>query len=261
MFPLSSLSSRSITGRETPRRRLKQFQPQLPDSELNLWLAIKDRSVFPMMEAVYLSAMRLRLLEPDPEDAVPNEEKVVLDLWHWNDDYVQPMQKVRAIAMRNRSYRAVWHIKEKKFVQLADPSMENVMPNSGGLYAIGSDDRSYRKEQNYDTSYSDYYLVNTLDGSRRLLQKKIRFGLSWSPDGKYAVFFDGKDWNSISIPDGKVTNLTRKLGVSFAREENDLPIAPSSYGLAGWTKDDKQVLLYDRYDIWIVSANGSSAKC
>ena len=198
--------------------------------------------------------------EADPNNAIPDEEKVVVDLWHWKDDYVQPMQKVRAISDRDRSYRAVWHIKEQKFVQLADTTMENVNPSSDGLYALGTDDRSYRPMQNYDGGYSDYYLVNTVDGSRKLLQKQMRFGMSWSPNGKYTVFFDGKDWNSISIPDGKVTNLTSKLGVKFSREDHDSPSIAPSYGLAGWTKDDKHVLINDHFDIWQVAPDGSSAK-
>jgi hypothetical protein len=28
---------------------------------------------------------------------------------------------------------------------------------------------------------------------------------------------------------------------------------PNSYGNAGWTKDDREVLIYDRYDIWRVT--------
>ncbi len=76
--------------------------------------------------------------EADPNNAIPDEERVTVDLWHWKDDYVQPMQKVRAISERDRSYRAVWHIKEQKFVQLADTTMENVNPSVNGLYALGS---------------------------------------------------------------------------------------------------------------------------
>ncbi|HRH40475.1 MAG TPA: prolyl oligopeptidase family serine peptidase [Pyrinomonadaceae bacterium] len=198
--------------------------------------------------------------EPDPNNAVPDEEKVNVDLWHWKDDYVQPIQKVRAIADRDRSYRAVWHIKEQKFVQLADKTMENVIPSSNGLYAIGTDDRAYRINATYDPGFTDYYLVNTLDGSRKLLVKGSRFGLSWSPNGKYAVFFDGKDWNSITIPDGKITNLTAKLGGKFVEEDHDTPDAAPSYGLSGWTKDDQQVLINDRFDIWQVNADGSGGK-
>lgn len=198
--------------------------------------------------------------EPDPNNAVPDDEKVVVDLWHWKDDYVQPQQKVRMIADRDRSYRAVWHIADKKFVQLADPTMENVNPSSNGLYALGTDDRPYRLRATYDPGFTDYYLVNTSDGSRKLLRQAQQFGMSWSPGGKYIAFFDGKDWNSISVADGKITNLTSKLGVKFAQEDHDSPSAAPSYGLSGWTKDDKEILINDRFDIWQVAPDGSGGK-
>src|SRR6185295_5770711 len=106
---------------------------------------------------------------PDPEknsdEDIPADEKVMVDLWHWKDDYIQPMQKVRAEQDRNRSYRAVYHIKERKFTQLADATMEGLNPSTDGLWAIGSDDREYRILVGRDTNYSDVYLVNTADGS------------------------------------------------------------------------------------------------
>jgi dipeptidyl aminopeptidase/acylaminoacyl peptidase len=185
---------------------------------------------------------------------------VTVDLWHWQDEFIQPMQRVRAEQDRNRSYRAVFHIKEKKFVQLADNTLDSINPTSDGRWALGSDDRPYRRLVGYDSNYSDVYLVNTLDGSRKQIRQKQGGGLSWSPSGKYALFYDGKDWNSISIPDGKVTNLTSKLGIAFWREEHDSPSTPGSHGQGGWTKDEKYVLLYDQYDIWQVAADGSSAK-
>ena len=199
--------------------------------------------------------------ERDPEaDAAGADDKVVVDLWHWRDDYIQPMQKVRAEQDRNRSYRAVFHIKERKFVQLADATMESVNPSSNGQWAIGSDDREYRVLVGRDTNYSDFYLVNTTDGSRKLLLKKFQFPVTFAPSGKYAIFFDGKDWGSISIPNGQFTNLTKSLGVAFWREDTDTPSTPGSYGSGGWTKDDKYTLLYDKYDIWQISPDGSSAK-
>ncbi|HXI74160.1 MAG TPA: hypothetical protein VNG94_01150, partial [Pyrinomonadaceae bacterium] len=65
---------------------------------------------------------------PEPEKSadedIPADEKVLVDLWHWKDDYIQPIQKVRAEQDRQRSYRAVYVVKDKKFVQLADEKME-----------------------------------------------------------------------------------------------------------------------------------------
>jgi len=198
--------------------------------------------------------------EKNPDEGTPADEKVLVDLWHWKDDYVQPIQKVRAEQERNRSYRAVYLVKEKKFVQLANEAMESVSPSNDGRYAIGADNRAYRIMNDYDPGLSDYYLVNTYDGTRKPLGQKQRFAASLSPGAKYSIFFDGKDWNSYSIPDGRTVNLTKSLGVKFFDEENDEPATPSSYGLAGWTKDDREVLLYDRYDVWQVSPDGSNAR-
>jgi dipeptidyl aminopeptidase/acylaminoacyl peptidase len=198
--------------------------------------------------------------ERNPDEEIPADEKVLVDLWHWKDDFVQPIQRVRAEQERNRSYRAVYDLKEKKFVQLADESMESISPSNDGSYAIGSDNRKYRAMNDYDPGFTDYYLVNTSDGSRKPVLTKQRGGVSLSPNAKYALYFDGKDWFSYSVATGNSTNLTKSIDAKFSNELHDLPGMPNSYGVAGWTKDDTDVLIYDRYDIWQIAPDGSRTK-
>src|SRR6266478_5263088 len=153
--------------------------------------------------------------EKNPDEETPADEKVLVDLWHWKDDYVQPIQRIRAEQERNKSYRATYLVKERKFVQLADESMETISPSNDGRYAIGSDNRAYRITSDYDPGLTDYYLVNTADGTRKLVGQKQRFGVSLSPGASYAIYFDGKDWNSYSVADGRTVNLTKNLNVHF----------------------------------------------
>jgi hypothetical protein len=105
--------------------------------------------------------------EKNPDEEIPADEKVIVDLWHWKDDYVQTIQRVRAEQDRNRSYRAVYDFESKKFVQLADETMEGFSPSNDGSYAIGSDNRKYRVMADHDPGFTDYYLINTSDGSRK----------------------------------------------------------------------------------------------
>jgi dipeptidyl aminopeptidase/acylaminoacyl peptidase len=198
--------------------------------------------------------------EKDSDAEIPADEKVLVDLWHWKDDYVQPIQKSRAEQDRTRSYRAVFLTKDKKFIQLADESMETLTPSNDGRFAVGSDNRGYRITNDYDPGLTDYYLVNTSDGTRKLVSQKQRFSVSLSPGAKYAIYFDGKDWFSFSVADGRTVNLTKNLGVNFFDEDNDEPALPPAHGVAGWTKDDRDVLVYDRYDIWQISPDGTAAK-
>ncbi|MFN2576934.1 MAG: prolyl oligopeptidase family serine peptidase [Pyrinomonadaceae bacterium] len=198
--------------------------------------------------------------EKTADEDTPADEKVLVDLWHWRDDYVQPIQKVRAEQDRQRSYRAVYVVKEKKFVQLADEKMESLAPSTDGRWAIGSDNRPYRIMSDYDPGLTDFYLVSAADGARKLVTQKQRGNVSLSPGAKYAIYFDGKDWNAYSTAAGTTVNLTKNLPVHFFNEDNDTPELPGSYGVAGWTKDDRDLLVYDRYDVWQISPDGTAAK-
>ncbi|MCI0456304.1 MAG: hypothetical protein L0Z62_04930, partial [Gemmataceae bacterium] len=188
-----------------------------------------------------------------------DDNKVVLDLWHWKDELIQPMQKVRASREQNRTYRAVYFLKDKVFCQLADETMD-VNPAPDGDWATGSDDRKYRHLTGYGPSLSDYALVNMRTGEKRPLLQASQWAATFSPRGRYLLYFDGKDWHSVTVPEAKKTNLTAKLPVKFVREQWDTPSEAPAYPIAGWSTDEKYVLLSDRYDIWKVAVDGSEAK-
>ena len=196
----------------------------------------------------------------DDADAPADDTKAVVDLWSYKDDYIQPIQKVRADRDRNRTFTAAYLIPERKIVQLADANLETVTPSDSPQWVLGSDDREYRPLADYDEHYADSYLIDAVTGARKLIASKQRGAMTWSPSGRYLLTFDGKDWYSVSVPDGKKVNLTASLGVKFHNEDTDTPSTPGAYGTAGWTKDGKSVLLYDRFDIWRVAPDGSGAK-
>jgi dipeptidyl aminopeptidase/acylaminoacyl peptidase len=197
---------------------------------------------------------------PPAKPAVPGEEKAVVELWHFKDDFVQPMQKVRYTG--SRTYRAVFHLDDRSCRQLTDENLSNVQTAAAGDWALALDDRAYRTLVGGTEASApwDIDLINARTGARKSLVKKQSFQPSLSPGGKYLVRYDGKDWHSLSVPSGKSVNLTAKIGVSFANEIYDQPSTPFPYGVAGWTKGDKHVLLYDRYDVWMIAPDGSSAK-
>ena len=116
----------------------------------------------------------------------------------------------------------------------------------------------------WDTNYGDMYLVDLKTGQRKKINERFRTGapMTLSPGGKFLLYFDESqnDWFSYRIADGVRVNLTEKLGLNFWREDHDTPNLPPAYGTAGWTADDRSVLLYDKYDIWEVRPDGSGAR-
>jgi len=202
-------------------------------------------------------------LEPKTEDAAADTsagDKAVVDLWSYRDEYLQPVQKIRAARDRDRTFLAAYIIPGHKLVQLGDPQLETVTTSESLEWALGSDDRAYRKANDYDEHYTDLYLVDSASGARRKIAEKSFGQTTWSPSGRYLLTFDGKDWSTISVPGGKKTNLTASLNARFFNEDTDTPSIPTAYGSAGWTKDGNWVLLYDRYDIWRISPDGTGAK-
>jgi len=188
------------------------------------------------------------------------DDKAVVDLWSYKDDYIQPIQKVRAARDRDRTFTAAWLIPEKRVVQLADRDLETVTPSESPQWVLGADDREYRRLADFDERYFDAYIVDATTGARKLVARKNHGNVTWSPSGRYLLSFNGKDWETISAPDGKTVNLTASLPAKFWNEETDTPSTPTAYGLAGWTKDGQSVLLYDHYDIWRISPDGTGAK-
>jgi hypothetical protein len=107
------------------------------------------------------SARRRRLSRKESGREIPADEKVLVDLWHWKDDYVQPIQRIAPSRIAIDRIAAVYDLQAKKFVQLADETMENISPSNDGSYAIGADNRKYRTISDYDPGFTDYYLINT----------------------------------------------------------------------------------------------------
>jgi len=196
---------------------------------------------------------------PAPETA-PQPRAV--DLWHWQDPLLQPMQRVRAQQERNRNYRAVVHLSDERFVQLATPDFPTVAPGEDPVRAVGTSDLPYRKEMSWDTTYSDVAIVDLKSGQRQPALQHFRGTATMSPGGKYLLYFDDQeaDWFTYRIADGTKVNLTSKLNVNFWQEDHDSPSLAPAYGSAGWTKNDGSVLVYDKYDVWEIKPDGSSPR-
>lgn len=196
--------------------------------------------------------------------AVPDDEKVVADLWHWQDGFVQPMQKVRAAQERNRTYRGLFDIAAMRYVQLADSTMATITTSDDGARVLGQDDRAYRSMVDYDGRFTDMHLVDPATGARKLALSKLRSeggaSLLWSPDGKWAAYYQGKHWHILDTATGDSRSLTAKVRTAFHNEQDDRPQPPNPHGAAGWTKDSSSFLAYDRYDVWQLFLDGRPAK-
>lgn len=199
--------------------------------------------------------------ERPPQAAAPaGPDDVQLDIWHWKDANIQPMQKLRAGADRGRTFGAVVLLDTKQFRHLSNEDVSVQQPGTGD-WAVSADDRKYRHMTGYASPVpNDYALFNVRTGESKSLAVASTSNFSLAPGGRHLLSFDGANWSTVSVPDGTRTNLTEKLGVKFSDEDHDTPSTAPPYGGVQWTGDGKFVLVSDRYDIWKLAADGSSAE-
>jgi acetyl esterase/lipase len=197
----------------------------------------------------------------EPKDTLTEDEKVSVDIWNWKDDRLQPQQLKQKENDLKRSFEAVYHIPQGKMVQLAGEESDrlNMDRKHNGPYTLGYSRKPYLRESSWDADrYQDAWLININKGEKTKVLEKVQSWPRLSPLGKYIAYYDAPDssWNTYSVKNGKHTRLTEGLPVSFSREEHDMPGTPGPYGIVGWTGNDRELLVYDRYDIWALDPEG-----
>ncbi|MEA1986539.1 MAG: prolyl oligopeptidase family serine peptidase [Candidatus Marinimicrobia bacterium] len=198
--------------------------------------------------------------EQEPKDTLLKNEKVDVNVWNWKDPFLQTQQLHDLKKDKNKSYKTVYFTNKNKVVQLSDKKIPHIrlIKNGDGNVALGISDVPYRQLISWDSEYQDLYLIDVNSGKRKLIKKKNHSGAGISPDGKYIYWFGDSDssWYTYSI-NGKITTaITKNINTNFYDELHDRPRQPAPYGIAGWTENDKYILIYDRYDIWRVDPQG-----
>ncbi len=195
---------------------------------------------------------------PDPP-AVPDDEKVSVDIWTYNDPEIMPQQLVRAAVERARGYTALYEVASRKTTQIETPELRSVQIGDEGDAAFGLADNPlpYRVEATYDPGYSDLVTVDLTNGTRRRLLEHAKTTTSLSPDGRTVAVFvaERKAWVAYDLATGHDVPLSAKIPYPVANELNDVPEFAPAYGVAGWTKDGR-VLVRDKYDLWLCDPKG-----
>jgi len=194
-------------------------------------------------------------VRPPKDTTIVDFEVAKLDIWHYQDDYLQPMQLKNLNRDLKKSYLAVYYPDTRRVVQLGDTDLENVLTANEGNsdYALGYTDKGQRVPLQWTgRTLKSAWLINVKDGSRRLVKEKLDGTFYISPKGNYLYWYDmaARHWFSYECAGGAIRNISAAIPTAMFDEEDDHPDAPYDYGRAGWLQDDRRILLYDRYDVW-----------
>ncbi|NBW70130.1 MAG: S9 family peptidase [Bacteroidetes bacterium] len=183
-----------------------------------------------------------------------------LDIWHGDDPLIKTQEIVTWNRRKNHLYTSVVHLSRKiSWTQLADKSMPDVWISHNKGQILGYNDQPYQREITWDGSYADWYLVDLKTATRTPLLTRFGSRPQLSPTGKFVLWYADKHWNLYRVEGGATQNLTASMDVPFFNEDHDYPSDVPGYGVAGWTKGDEHVLIYDKFDVWSFDTGSGEA--
>jgi dipeptidyl aminopeptidase/acylaminoacyl peptidase len=184
---------------------------------------------------------------------------VKLDVWHYNDDYLQTVQLSRLSRDLQQNFLAVYDLEDNTITQLASgeiPAVYQTGKGDGEIFA-GVTDKGKRIESQWTGSTKkDIYAINVKNGTQKLVKKDLQGTILpayISPHGKYIMWYDSKAKNYFTFDGDSTRNITAGIKVPLYDEENDSPNEPSPYGIMRWQSDDEAVYIYERYGVWKVN--------
>lgn len=186
------------------------------------------------------------------------DESFELELWSWNDEIIPTQQEIsgyypkrtpEAEFIYNRETETSYPLPTGKGGSL------QISPASNPLYAFQTDESPYARfhDWQHDTRY-DLYSVNLQNGIKQLVAKALTRTVRWSPDGKQILFFDNNTMSwALHTPERQATRyLKDEIPFPLYDERYDRPNPAPPYGIGGWSNDGRMLLVYDRFDIWLV---------
>ena len=198
-----------------------------------------------------------KVVRSDVQDE--KDESFQLELWSWND-LVIPSEQAKSGLRRSRYLPTLYLLdldsKECHKVCEENHSELYIAEGEHPVFAYEKDERPYSHQRDWmhDQRF-DLYLVDLKNGKHELLEKELTQAVHWSPKGDYLLYFDNKSrsWVSVNPRSMERNVLSDIISYPLYDEWYDRPNPPAPYGVAGWTRDGRNAIIYDCFDIWVIN--------
>lgn len=202
----------------------------------------------------------------EPKDTtIVDFEMATLDIWHWKEPLIQPQQLAERGNKQRQTYTGVILVNTpQRFIPIANEKRPHasISDEGNGRYALLWTNEPYLLESQWDFSpKNDVWVWDAENETTRLVASTLRGYPGISPQGNYIYWWDAtkQHWFVYDNRDASVSNITESIPVNFWDEKNDIPFAPSPYGIAAWAEKDDYLFVNDAFDIWKIDPKGKES--
>lgn len=200
-------------------------------------------------------------IQPARDTLLVDFELARLDIWHYNDDYLQPQQLKQLQQEQKRSFTAVMVPGSGEMLQLGrdDAEIISLVDEGNADWVLAQSTKGNRASLQWEgRTKLKAYVISTNTGKRTQIKNDSYGNYFASPKGNYVYWYNpaSKHYFTYNVATGNVINVSDKIKVPLYDTENDVPDFPSAAGNIGWVSADRYFMIKDEFDIWQVDPNG-----
>lgn len=187
-------------------------------------------------------------------------EKPVLDIWRWDSPMTPPMEIAMADSLQRQTFPVVIDLATgNQTLVTRNPLAEIQVPDRWDAdWALIGNTADGRLSLQWDYFYPvPLSIKNIVTGEEREIITAKNELYELSPCGKYVMWYKDRTYHVYEIATGKITTPAAKIPYPLWEEKQDLPLDEKEpYGSPAWSENDKELLVYDRYDVWCLDPKG-----
>ncbi|TXH54337.1 MAG: S9 family peptidase [Bacteroidia bacterium] len=261
--------------------KTKDYQNYLYDFDKKQQVVVSDSSTWKKEENLVVSpdyspffSLDEKLLyfgvspyqKQDPKDSLLESEKVKVDVWHYQDTRIQPQQLKTLKEDLKKSSIYVYHIDDKSNQLIARDSLNfTLLRKRQQLYYLATSNQKYLINQQWTgANHRDFYRLNSENGSYELLKTNFSSDAWLSPNGKYFTWFNTKDLNYyLDKVDGEknICMTCSEKNVHWEIDLNGQPTEAESYRIIGTSRDENNIFIQSRFDIYKYNVPTKQLSC
>lgn len=229
---------------------------------------LKDEDVMKLFPASKISDRKLFISD--------NGEKVLLNLqvgdvgqgkvedvqvWSTASPWIEP--RMREYEKLNKAYKLIaWYPEKGKIEAIESDNLPSAAIDVNHDSALLFNSLQYEPLYKFAPN-TDLYIKNLQSGNTVLVVENQYIEAQFvtiSPTGNHIAYFRDNNWWVYSVKENRNINLTENLNIAFGNKEHQFAGNIFPYGNLGWLPNDENIILYDKYDLWLMSPDGTIKK-
>ena len=196
------------------------------------------------------------------DTSLPEFERVKLDIWHYNDKKIQPVQLKNMEADLKKGYLTVLNFDNNKLFFLQDTTYDRILKLTKGnelyYYALSTSLPNQISSQWLGYTIQQISVLDANTNIHSVINNNFKGSIiEANNNGTYLVYYDEikKKYFSYNAKTKTTKIIATDIPEKLYDEENDVPDDANGHGIQKFYLDH-YILIYDKFDLWQVDLNG-----